>query len=80
MAGAGDSGARRSRARAAVRNSTASTRVSPSTARRSLRADAHPIDTWSSCMAEDGIESTLAGTASRFISLTIPAAVYWAIM
>ena len=55
-------------------------RVSPSTDRRSLRAAAQPIDTWSSCIAEDGIESTLAGTASRLSSQTIPAAVYWAIM
>ena len=45
-----------------------STRVSPSTARRSLRPDDQPIDTWSSCMALDGIESTLAGTASRLSS------------
>ena len=74
------SGARRSRARAAVRISIASTRVSPSSARRSLRAACQPIETWSSCIAEDGIESTLAGTASRLSSLTIPAAVYWAIM
>ena len=38
------------------------------------------MDTWSSCMAEEGIESTLAGAASRLSSLTIPAWVYWAIM
>lgn len=31
-------------------------------------------------MAELGIESTEAGTALRFISETMPAAVYWAIM
>jgi hypothetical protein len=30
-------------------------------------------------MADDGIESTLAGTASRFSSETIAAWVYWAI-
>ena len=64
-------GARRSSARAAVRISMASTRVSPSTARRSLRAACQPIDTWSSCIAEDGIESTRAGTASRLSSETI---------
>ena len=58
----------------------ASTRVRPSIARRSLRAADHPIDTWSSCMADDGIESTLAGLASRLSSETIPAWVYWAIM
>ena len=40
-------------------------------ARRSLRAAAQPIDTWSSCIAEDGIESTEAGTASRLSSATI---------
>ena len=45
-----------------------------------MRAAAQPIETWSSCIAEDGIESTLAGTARRLSSLTIPAAVYWAIM
>ena len=57
-----------------------STRVRPSTARRSLRAACQPIDTWSSCMADDGIESTLAGTASRLSSETSPAAVYCAII
>jgi hypothetical protein len=71
--GAGASGARRSSARAAVSSSTASTRVSPSSARRSLRPADQPIETWSSCMADDGMESTLAGTASRLSSLTIPA-------
>ena len=44
------------------RDGTANTRPSPSTARRSLRAADQPIETWSSCMAEDGIESTDAGT------------------
>jgi len=63
-----------------VSTSIASTRVSPSTDRRSLRAADHPIDTWSSCIADDGIESTDAGAASRFISETIAACVYWAIM
>ena len=62
------SGARRSSARAAVRISIASTRPSASTLRRSLRAADQPIETWSSCIADDGIESTLAGAASRFIS------------
>lgn len=38
------------------------------------------MDTWSSCMADDGIESTLDGTASRLSSETIPAAVYCAII
>ena len=51
--------------RAAVNTSTASTRDRPSTARRNLRAADHPIETWSSCIADDGIESTLAGAASR---------------
>ena len=45
-----------------------------------MRPADHPIDTWSSCIAEDGIESTLAGTASRLHSLTSPAWVYCAIM
>ena len=53
---------------------------SPRTAAVSLRPAAHPIETWSSCIAELGIESTLAGAASRLSSETIPAAVYWAIM
>ncbi len=48
---AGVSGARRSRARAAVSTSMASTRVSASTERRSLRAADQPIETWSSCIA-----------------------------
>ena len=39
-----------------------------------------PIETWSSCIAELGIESTDAGAASRFISETIAAWVYCAIM
>ena len=56
------------------------TRVSPSTERRSLRAADQPIDTWSSCIALDGIESTLAGTASRLSSETIAAWVYCAII
>ena len=48
--GPASSGPRRSSARAAVSSSMASTRVSPSTARRSLRAADQPIETWSSCM------------------------------
>ena len=66
--------------RAAVSTSIATTRVSPSTDRRSLRAADQPIDTWSSCIALDGIESTEAGTASRLSSETIAACVYCAIM
>ena len=80
MAAAGSSGARSSIPRAAVISSIAITRVSPSTARRSLRAADQPIETWSSCIAELGIESTLAGTASRLSSETIAACVYWAII
>src|SRR6202020_223600 len=45
-----------------------------------LRAADQPIETWSSCMALDGIESTDAGAASRLSSETMPADVYWAIM
>ena len=52
----------------------------PSTAVRSLRAADQPMETWSSCMALEGIESTLAGVANRLSSWTIPAAVYCAIM
>ena len=39
-----------------------------------------PIETWSSCIALVGIESTDAGAARRLSSLTIPACVYCAIM
>ena len=58
---------------AAVRISIPMTAPIPSMARRSLRAADHPIETWSSCMAEVGMESTEAGTASRFMSETMPA-------
>ena len=51
----------------------ARTRVIPSMERRSLRAADQPIETWSSCIAEEGIESTLAGAASRLSSETIAA-------
>ena len=67
-------------ARVAAYSSTAMIRVRLSTAVRSLRAADQPIETWSSCIAEDGIESAEAGTASRFISLTSAACVYWAII
>ena len=80
VAGAGSSGARSSMPRAAVSSSMASTRVSPSTDARSLRAPDQPIETWSSCIAELGIESTLAGAARRLSSETIAAWVYCAIM
>ena len=46
-----------------------------STTLRSLRAADHPMDTWSSCMAEDGIESTEAGVAPRLASETMAACV-----
>ena len=45
---------------------------------RSFRAAPQPIDTWSSCIALVGSESTLAGAASRRFSATIAACVYWA--
>ena len=80
VAGDGVRGARRSSARAAVSTSTATTRDSPSTLRRSLRAAPQPIETWSSCIALEGIESTEAGTASRLSSETMAAWVYCAIM
>jgi hypothetical protein len=63
-----------------VRYSIATTRASPSTERRSLRAADQPIETWSSCIALLGIESTLAGFASRLSSETTAAWVYCAIM
>ncbi len=56
------------------------TRASPSIARRSLRAAAQPIETWSSCIADEGMESTEAGAASRLSSETMPAAAYCAII
>src|SRR5699024_2207122 len=80
VAGDGRRGARSAIPRAAVCSSIATTRASASTLRRSVRAAPHPIDTWSSCIALLGIESTLEGAARRFISETIPAAVYWAII
>ena len=45
-----------------------------------MRAADQPIETWSSCIALDGIESTLAGLARRLSSETIAAWVYCAIM
>src|SRR5262249_50806917 len=80
VAWAGMIGARSAAPRAAVISSIASTCASPSIAVRSLRPADQPIDTWSSCIADDGIESTEAGTARRFISETSPACVYWAII
>ena len=77
---AGVSGARMSIARAAVSTSMANTRINPSTLRRSFLPADQPMDTWSSCIADDGIESALAGAALRFNSDTIAACVYCAIM
>src|SRR6202041_2834645 len=50
------------------------------TTSRSLRTLVQPIDTWSSCLPEVGMVSTLAGWASTLFSLTSDAAVYWASM
>ena len=75
MPAAGTSGARRSMAAPAHTTSTASTRRRLDTARRSLRAAAQPLETWSSCMALVGSESTEAGTASRLVSMAIAACV-----
>ncbi len=38
------------------------------------------METWSSCIADEGMESAEAGTALRLSSPTMPAWVYWAIM
>ena len=76
----GSSGARRSSARAAQTASTARMRRRLSTAARSFRAAPQPIETWSSCIALVGSESTPAGAASRRFSATIAACVYWAII
>ncbi len=46
----------------------------------SLRAAMLPILTWSSWLAEVGMESTEAGWARTLFSETRDAAVYWAIM
>ena len=78
--GAGFKGARRSMARAADMSSMARICTRLSTTLRNLRPACQPIETWSSCMAELGMESTLAGTASRLLSETSPAWVYWAII
>jgi len=75
VAGAGRTGARSASARAAVSNSTPSTEAKLCRARRSLRAAAHPMDAWSSCIAEVGMESTEAGTANRLSSATSAACV-----
>ena len=78
--GLGVSGARSSIARAAVTNSMAIMWVRFEIAVRNLRAADHPIETWSSCIADEGMESTLAGVANRLFSLTSAACVYWAII
>ena len=78
--GDGARGLRSARARALASSSMASTSQKASSDVRSLRAACQPIDTWSSCIPDDGIESTLAGVASRFISETSAACEYWAIM
>ena len=61
-------------------SSTARIRAQVGDAARSLRAAPQPIETWSSCIALVGSESTLAGAASRRFSATIAACVYWAII
>ena len=77
----GSSGARRSIPRAAHTSSHGEdARRGCATAARSLRAAPQPIDTWSSCIALVGSESTLAGAARRRFSATIAACVYWAII
>src|SRR4029453_14310597 len=80
VAGDGRSGRRKSSARAATSSSTARTWARFARLARSLRAAAHPMETWSSCMAEVGIESALAGRANRRLSATRAAAVYWAVI
>src|ERR1019366_2092046 len=80
FAGEDSRGARNSSAREAANSSTARTRERLVTTWRSLRAAPQPIDTWSSCIPEVGIESTLAGLARRRFSATMAAAVYWAII
>src|SRR5690606_20117270 len=67
---------RRSRAWAAVISSSASTLPRSSTMASTWRASLAPMDTWSSALAEVGIEYTEAGIARVARSLTIAAAVY----
>ena len=60
---------------AAQTYSTARIRRTLSTTRRSLRTACHAIETWSSCIAEVGSESTDAGAAKRLFSDASAAAV-----
>src|SRR4029077_11665206 len=76
--GPGSSGARSSSPRAAQAASTARMRLMFSSPPRSFLAAPQPIETWSSCIALVGSESTPAGPASRRFSATIAAWVYWA--
>src|SRR6185437_12238679 len=72
--------ARRSIPWAAQQISTARQARTLPTTSRSLRTEVQPIDTWSSCLPEVGMVSTLAGWASTLFSLTSEAAVYCASM
>src|SRR5207302_7592402 len=80
VAGDGSSGRRSSCARAAAHSSTARMCARLSSTVRSFNAAPHPIETWSSCIPDVGIESTLAAAARRRFSATSAAAVYWATM
>ena len=72
--------ARRSMPWVAQQISTARQARTLPTTSRSLRTAVQPIDTWSSCLPDVGIVSTLAGWASTLFSLTREAAVYCASM
>src|SRR5436309_6529922 len=76
----GSSGARNSNAWAPARSSIASTRSALASTCHAFKPEALPIDTWSSCPALVGIESTLAGWQSALFSLTRAAATYCGIM
>src|SRR5690606_9961973 len=71
---------RRSSAWAAVISSSPSTLPRSPAIASTWRASLAPIDTWSSALAEVGIEYTDAGIARLARSLTIAAAVYCTIM
>ncbi len=75
---AGSSGARSSSGAGRAGELDARIRRRLPTARRSFRAAPQPIETWSSCIALVGSESTDAGAARRRFSATIAACVYWA--
>src|SRR3954467_14588946 len=76
----GSSGARNSTPCAPASSSIASARSEFARTCQAFNAAALPIETWSSCPALVGIESTLAGWQRDLLSLTSAAATYCGIM